>query len=401
MCGACSGDCLILHPGCEKPAGLRAGWWLASPPVICRLAVALGLLLLLAPTARANTTFKVTVTPQVATYPETRELTYRVVMTTTDAAKVSVVAFGNGLVTPSAYWLEGAGRLGPALSTHGDPGSTFCGGSGLGFREFHHPIHYGYTFPIELPENSVSTLVVKGRLSPDAPQPGEDYRLYLGVPGGAPVVPAMGPKGVPIKITMDSPCTPERAAGEPITITGTTDPALAGENMTLMVRRYETDFYTGSPRTTEGGLAQVRVADDGSFALRDWRPEKIGKYAVQAQYKTTRPDIANDFSNPLAFTLKPNSALPVPAPPTHATPVPRKFVLTHGAATTKAKTYIRSQRKGRNVKAACTRQSEAQFRCRVSYLTPSGKRRRGLLNVGREQGEGRYFVKTGASPARR
>lgn len=278
------------------------------------------------PASADAATFNVSVTPEAVTYPETKELTYRVEMRTIAAERITLTADGNGLVSPGGATLEGPGAISPIVGhSHGD---IFPCGDTLGFRHFHHYLSASQTYTVDLPADSVSTFVLNAGVSPDAPRPGEEYRLTLGVPGGSIPIPAAGRKGVLIKIAMDPPnpsCGGENS-GVPVTITGTTDPSLAGEELMLLMRHRASNAQL-SPLTTHE-LARVRVADDGTFGLRDWRPQEVGSYAIQAQYKSNRPELADDRSEPLTFRLR----IPVPLRPGPAVP-PRQITTAPSLAT--------------------------------------------------------------------
>jgi hypothetical protein len=305
-------------------------------------------LLLVAAPARADPTFEVTVTPQAASFPETRELTYRVKITTTEPERFRLGASGVGLASPVAAVLEGPGAMTPPPPPQprpvvfASPRLSFpsCG-DGLGFRTSHHDFPRGLSYDLDLPADAVSTVVLTAALSRDAPRPtipgapprpgippaasaaGENYWMgfsasnqtagstldqsYLEIP--APVVAAAGRKGVWITLALDPPgrpCEIPQNPGEPVTVTGTTNPPVAGEDMTLMVAHRAPN----AAPVTVGELATVTTADDGTFGVAAWRPQQGGRYALQAQFRSKRPDLADDFSAPVSFDL----SRPVPLP---------------------------------------------------------------------------------------
>jgi hypothetical protein len=149
-----------------------------------------GLCLLAPPAQAVDPSFQVTVSPQQVTVPNTQELTYRVRLTTGSEAERFMIVAANA---SAFFWpdgrtegaligswqanLEGPGTLVPdAPGVHADP---ICGASVLSLRAQHGSVRLSDDYTLELPANSVSTLVLKTRLPSEAPWPGEEYRLLI------------------------------------------------------------------------------------------------------------------------------------------------------------------------------------------------------------------------------
>lgn len=305
--------------------------------------LALGAVALASEAARAaDPSFRVTVSPESVSFPETRQVTYRVeVATGSEAERLTlraetVPAFigfdgapeGAGLSGPRSAAFEGPGSMTTGVTSHGDPVCT----TALSFRAFHGGLYYSYEYHLDLPANAVSTLVLASDVF-DAPWPGEQLRLALTAtrtPGpGAPAstldrdhqlavpgVGAAGRTGVRMQIATDQPsvrgCShdPPDNPGNPITVTGRTDPPLAGRSVTLLAESTDRRAVPGQA-TTPQAIATLPVAGDGTFVLRDWRPQLPGRYAIQARFASNVPELADDFSQPVSFDL---------TQPVHTTP---------------------------------------------------------------------------------
>ena len=182
-----------------------------------------------------------------------------------------------------------------------------------------HGTFAGYTtVMVDLPANSESTVVFPLAMSLQAPWTDSRYQVAFTVRGETleaqdrrVATPEYAPAGrTGVRIELDPApglarlCDPvPENRGSPITVTGRAEPRLAGQEIVLRAATEE--------RTEPVDIGTVRVAGDGTFALRDWRPRTPGHYEVGAVYRSQRGELADDFSRPLAFRL----TAPVPDPP--------------------------------------------------------------------------------------
>ncbi len=176
-------------------------------------------------------------------------------------------------------------------------------------------------FEVTVPAGSESTVVVPLHHAHTAPWADARYAMRFTASGGTleadrevdtPELAPAGRTGVRLSVALDpggdTLCgkVPELPNG-PVTVTGRSDPALPGQEILL---RYAT---ADEPQPRD--LARVGVREDGTFQLRDWRPAS-GHYEVAATYVAQRPERADDFSRPVAFTMRaPGPVVPPPPPP--------------------------------------------------------------------------------------
>ena len=277
-----------------------------------------------------------TVTPDPFSYPDTQDVTYRLLITTgAEGENLRVTAY------PPAFepkgWaafmafdddlaLEGPGTVvsRTVVSGHGD---RFCNpvlpdvhGTGPSFQA---PV-----IEVQIPPNSNSAIAAVAH-----PLTGLGYAPWLGIDTGAefevqdtssslpqtihsPSPRNDGKHGVRISLQTDpegkpggcpygpfssSQAVPVVELGKEIVISGTADGEVAGQRMTL--------------RTPDRTLADVPIADDGSFSYR-WRPEKPGDHTIGALYRSQSPDFLDDFSVPVTLRVVEPAKTSRPADPT-------------------------------------------------------------------------------------
>ena len=280
-----------------------------------------------APAQAADPTFRVTVSPDPVVHGEADRLTYRVEVTTgeeperftLDATPLGQFG-GQGVLlfpTTDGMRLEGPGKLEPGPSLHGDPVpchvSELPRGHGTFFRT--------QEYEVELEARTTSTVVFQAFIARHAPWRGDRYEMALraypdSARGGTldrayllqtPAPRPAGRSGVRIDLEADTPasreCDAPKNDGRPVTLSGRTDPALAGQELVLRV------VPPGARAATE--LSRVRVGGDGSFTAPQWRPKALGLYQVAAAYRSQDDRFTDEFSVPLAFEL----TAPVPDPP--------------------------------------------------------------------------------------
>ncbi|HEX8104823.1 MAG TPA: hypothetical protein VF533_19545, partial [Solirubrobacteraceae bacterium] len=296
------------------------------------------LLALTAPAAAgADIELRATVTPDRVVFGETRALTYRVEMTTGATPE----RFSLGASTGAAFGgfdgallrlggnarLEGPGTVGPPLTSHGD--AFPCSRSDL--PERHGALSNDVAYWVELPANARSALVFDAAVASTPPWPGSRYEVSLLTfddgggtlerPGPVPVAAATpaGRTGVQLDIATEPRSEglcgypPPRVDRRSITITGESDPPLAGQRVMLR--------YVAPGRRRAETLAAVPVAADGTFVHRGWRPQEPGVYEIAAAYASQRPDLADDFVEPRTLEIGVPAGEPrPPEPPTGGDP---------------------------------------------------------------------------------
>jgi len=89
---------------------------------------------------------------------------------------------------------------------------------------------------------------------------------------------------------------PSVAFGKDVLVSGKTDPAVAGQRMTIRAAR----MGGRGPKD----LATVRIGGDGTFGYR-WRPAVLGDYAIGALYRSQSPALADDFSEARTLRIAP------------------------------------------------------------------------------------------------
>lgn len=281
--------------------------------------LALSLLVSAPSTAGAGVAFRSTVDPPELLYPGGRELTYRLEMRTGDRQEelglsLTPGGWGGGRfgeagspLAPIGVALEGPGRmeLGPEL--HGDPARCLRGSV----------IHFT-TVDVTLPADSISTLVARYRTGFAPPLPGARYGLVAEASGGTldrpvsielPGPRLRGRRGVRIGLQTAPRSSdeifvepPSIRRGQPISLSGTTDPPVAGQRIELRYR-YEGSEATGG-RPAGGVLATIRADRRGRFRHRGWRPRRRGLYRLTAAYRSQRRSLASDESCSRYFRLR-------------------------------------------------------------------------------------------------
>jgi hypothetical protein len=277
-----------------------------------------------APPARAAVAFEATVQPSEISFLETRELSYRLRMTTGEREERFRVRVEqprwdplptrgpDGFpVVPDCFrrplGLEGVGRLANIVCIHGDPGPRSVCRRGSGFWEL--------SGEVTLPPHSTSTLVARF-LTSGPPLRRTDYRATFAVGGGEedtlvgdqeirPDAPRVRPPfGTHITLST-RPRTPYYPAvrrfrrGQAIDIRGRTERALHGQRMVL---RY--DYLPLRGRSRHRTLAPVRIDRRGRFRYRNWRPRRRGSYRLYALYRPRSASRVRDVSCSRGFALR-------------------------------------------------------------------------------------------------
>jgi hypothetical protein len=256
--------------------------------------------------AGAEPTFEATVSPAELSYPETTSLDYGLRITTgAEPARLRISVEtassfpGEGeFLILGAPRLEGPGTFEPGPSFHGDPPACPFGGETLTPR--HGGLYAGFEANLSLPPGSTSTLVVPAAPGRHAPWAGMEARLRFSVSTGgeilSPAARLTGRFGVRLTLDPARPCAAERVGrGRAIDIAGATRPAIPRQKVRLQ-------FVPPGLRTPVT-LADVRVGADGRFGLPGWRPRLPGDYEVGALYQSQSPELADDFSAPLAIRV--------------------------------------------------------------------------------------------------
>lgn len=276
-------------------------------------AALIGVAAAVAPAASAHVTFTAAMSPTTIHYPQTREIEYRLTMTTgADPERFSV-----GLRTP-VY----GGLLGSPVTPAGPP--TLTGpGTIVSYREGRgrfapagvDPCTRGYeerldTVELALPASSTAMLVARHRTGRAAPWPDTDYRLAFvvrGMSGGGPgrvetVRPPpprlVGKTGVRFRLLV-RPWNPPSGGRVRVVVRPT--PGLHGQRIVLRTAvvppapglfiegpHYPQDFRP--PRT----LAVLRV-ERGEARFR-WRPRLRTYHDVWVVYRSQDSDLVSDAS---------------------------------------------------------------------------------------------------------
>lgn len=296
-----------------RTAGI-AGWSLVVCAVIAAVAT---------PAASAQLNATATITPGRIVFPHTKQITYRLHMTTGEQAERFSVAlippsFGRGLQAEGSpvrfveTRLEGPGEL-----------TTPGRGSGIPFCSTSRNAYHGYEprsvgYDIALPPQASSTLTATYNTGLTAPWPTLDYRLtfllrpelFSGGQGtlveSATVRPPQpevaGRFGVEIRLAIAPygaarpfPRFPEIKSGRRIRIAGRTSPRLRRQIVNLR--------YTGPGSRTLRPLATVRTDWQGRFAYRKWAPRRPGRYEVWAFYRSQRRHLVSDYTCPRSFQI--------------------------------------------------------------------------------------------------
>jgi hypothetical protein len=282
------------------------------------LAAALVAAATLAAPAGARVFFSASMTPGPVHYPGTRTLEYRLEIRTTTRAQhltIELQAPGWGLTGPAGSPVRLLGR--PRLDGAGELVAfhqiAFGGAAQMCVRGYATASPY---VEVTLPENATTTLVATYETGRAAPFPDTDYRVTFvarGLAGRMPEVvearpprPALaGKTGVRLSLRTN-PARPRR--GQMVAVVGRATPALAGDAVHLVAARgrkgpAERVFFEGPsyPRDYEPPrpLGDVRVNEGGRFAFGGWELSGRHYFAVQAVYRSRRPDVVSDRSCPL------------------------------------------------------------------------------------------------------
>jgi len=266
-------------------------------------------------------TFETSVSPSPFSYPDTKQLVYRLHVTTGGQPE-------RLQVSASAPSFPGGGTfMGLERMTLEGPGSVVGSGGGGGHGDrFCSPLlpdFHGsslFFFPwieVEIPANTTSTVALPGRPGSFAPWPGMDLGVEFRVGSQwseivrSPSPANSGRHGVEISFRTDPEGEPGGCPllftpvdlGREITMSGRADAAAAGHLMTIRAVRSAPQpggNGFGNRVPEEGGpydLATVRIAEDGTFAYR-WRPTAPGDYTLAALYRSQSPKLDGDFSMP-------------------------------------------------------------------------------------------------------
>lgn len=272
-------------------------------------------------------TYGTTVSPNPFSYPASQQLVYRLQVTTGAAPERLWVSSDGGPSFPGGgkfaklepMTLEGPGtvvdRSGSQLFI-----DRFCSPA---FPDTHGNASFLFTpmLTVEIPANSTSAIALPARPYLNAPFPGMDLAVEFKVgrtPLSAQVVRSPSPvnggrRGLPISLRTDpqggfGACLfplgappPSVALGKDVLVSGKTDPALAGQLMTIRAA----EVLSGRLNESDpSDLANVRIGADGAFGYR-WRPAVLGDYAVGALYRSQSPGLADDFSEARNLRIAP------------------------------------------------------------------------------------------------
>lgn len=290
------------------------------------LAAAITAFALTAPSEAA--TYATTVSPDPFSYSANQQLVYRLQITTGAAPETLRVSSDAGPSFPNGgklMSLEPMELEGPGTVVH--RGGTWVIADRFCVPEF--PDTHGNlsfftpTLEVDVPANSTSAIALPARLNENAPWRGMDLAVEFTVgqtPMSAEVVRSPSPMssgrhGLPISFRTDprggtsGACLsfpvgppPSVASGKDVLVNGKTDPAAAGQLMTIRAARRDE-----GPRD----LATVRIGGDGSFGYR-WRPSTPGDYAIGALYRSQSPALTDDFSEATTLRIAPPRTSPPP-----------------------------------------------------------------------------------------
>jgi hypothetical protein len=264
---------------------------------------------------RAEIVFEATVQPNEISSLQTRELGYRLRMTTGGRHERFRVRVEQPVWDPVSAWrpnglaavpdcsrrplvLRGRGRLTDTACEPRPARDPGCGRGGSFWR---------LSGEVALPAHSTSTLVARF-LTAGPPLLRTDYRASFVVGGGRndtltgvqrirPPTPAvLGPFGAHITLATrpGTPYFPGRRRfrrGTTINIRGRAERSLAGEMIRL---RYTYLAPRGASRQLT--FARVRIDGRGRFGYRGWRPSRPGSYRLYAAYRPRSRDRTSDQS---------------------------------------------------------------------------------------------------------
>ena len=292
----------------RRPAGRNA----ARGTVLATL---LAVFLLTAPSQAA--TYQTTVEPNPFSYSAAQQLVYRLHVTTGAASEQLTVSAGPGPQFPGGGYfmdlqemtLEGAGTV-LDRSRMIAIADRFCAPV---FADTHG--NHSFSTPsikVELPANTTSTIALPARPYGNAPWRGMDLSVEFRIGTASPQLVRspnpvnVGRHGLPISFRTDPPgafgaclsfiTPPSVPLGRDVLLSGRTDPAVAGQLMTIRATR--------RGETGPEDLASVRIGADGAFGHR-WRPPAPGDYAVGALYRSQSPALTDDFSEARALRVLP------------------------------------------------------------------------------------------------
>lgn len=286
--------------------------------VALAVAVAAGCMSCSAPASAAQ--FEASTMPTETVFPTTGEVTYRVSMLagpSDEDLRIEQIApswrqQGVRAGAPAYHVqtsLEGAGQFMPGpIAISSQPGGPArglvlsCGGTEPFAAQF------PFRDTVHLPAGARATLVTTWRLSRQAPFSFTDYRPRLTVTSVGITQPIILPRprlaglsGVPVRLLANK----SGRVGRIMRVQGNTDPALAGERISLRLigpvsYKAQTVFATpGRFRT----IARVRVDRLGRFEYR-WRPRRGGLYGAYPAYLGQPPGIVRDRGCPSLLKIR-------------------------------------------------------------------------------------------------
>jgi hypothetical protein len=279
-----------------------------------------------APDVAAHVSFTASMAPARIHYPQTREVVYRLTMTTgLEGERFTVdlrsplwstgLPLGSPVRLNGPPTLEGPGALARFEARGGRSFGAGVQGCARGYPEAHARVE------VALPPSSTSTLVARYATGKSPPWPGADLRVTFvarGMSGGGPnrvetVRPPMprltGRLGARLVVRT----RPGRASrGQRVLVEGRTDRGLAGDRVALWAAAYVPDpsgaipfegpHYPADFRPARR-LGVVRVGPRGGFRLRGWRPRLEAGYRVWAVYPRQRARRLPDRSCPAWLTV--------------------------------------------------------------------------------------------------
>lgn len=280
-----------------------------------------------APAHAADPTFRASLVPERFVFGEPGADARLEIETGNEAETFEVSAFNAGIDFVDLDGRSGGGQLlgancqRPRFEGPGTLGRSMCSVPGVpACDKTYLPTRHGMlgaagSDEITVPAQTRTVLVSRLSHTSTAPWPNSTYGAGFRVQGGtlaedrtvtSSTTPPAGRTGVRLAVTVEPAgsqgCERVPEVRGPVTVRGRSDRFLAGQEVIL---RYATE---AEPQPRE--LARLRVADDGTFVFRDWRPKEPGLYEVAAAYVSQRPELTDDFSPPRAFRL----AEPVPDP---------------------------------------------------------------------------------------
>ena len=275
--------------------------------------------------ALADVSATVSSSPGTVAFPLTKEISYRIDVRSGDQPEVFAIG-----MAPSYYNGPGATEGSPigsmrGLRVEGDLRNGFAGGDialpacAPSWNRFHGYEPQRWVVDAQLPPNSSGALLLRREFGEHAPWPDADLRLHFRLtndlvgPGvgtlereqelPTPAPARSGPTGVRIDLTTRPETTwaaqpvpnAKITPGTPISVSGSTDPPLAGARIELE--------YVGPESRERRTLAVLDTDDAGRFELAGWRPRSAGYHELWAFYESDRPSVVDDHMCPRNFEL--------------------------------------------------------------------------------------------------